>query len=99
MKCRMKRVASLFLALALCAGMTMNVGAVTVQEAENKADELEGKKDRLRQRRKISREKLKGIVADMEETQKKLTEKKRRSNRLKMNLFRLRLMRMISMRE
>ena len=37
MKCRMKRVASLFLALALCAGMTMNVGAVTVQEAENKA--------------------------------------------------------------
>lgn len=34
MKCRMKRVASLFLALALCAGMTMNVGAVTVQEAE-----------------------------------------------------------------
>lgn len=44
MKCRMKRVASLFLALALCAGMTMNVGAVTVQEAENKADELEGKK-------------------------------------------------------
>ena len=55
MKCRMKRVASLFLALALCAGMTMNVGAVTVQEAENKADELEGKKDRLRQRRKISR--------------------------------------------
>ena len=41
MKCRMKRVASLFLALALCAGMTMNVGAVTVQEAENKADELE----------------------------------------------------------
>ncbi len=56
MKCRMKRVASLFLALALCAGMTMNVGAVTVQEAENKADELEGKKkNRLRQRRKISR--------------------------------------------
>lgn len=98
MKCRMKRVASLFLALALCAGMTMNVGAVTVQEAENKADELEGKKNRLRQRRKISR-KIKGIVADMEETQKKLTEKKRRSNRLKMNLFRLRLMRMISMRE
>ena len=45
MKCRMKRVASLFLALALCAGMTMNVGAVTVQEAENKADELEGKKE------------------------------------------------------
>ena len=46
MKCRMKRVASLFLALALCAGMTMNVGAVTVQEAENKADELEGRGER-----------------------------------------------------
>ena len=101
MKCRMKRVASLFLALALCAGMTMNVGAVTVQEAENKADELEGKKkEQAEAEAKDLTEKLKGIVADMEETQKKLTEKKkRRSNRLKMNLFRLRLMRMISMRE
>ena len=95
MKCRMKRVASLFLALALCAGMTMNVGAVTVQEAENKADELEGKKEQAEAEAKDLTEKLKGIVADMEETQKK----KRRSNRLKMNLFRLRLMRMISMRE
>ena len=94
MKCRMKRVASLFLALALCAGMTMNVGAVTVQEAENKADELEGKKEQAEAEAKDLTEKLKGIVADMEETQKK-----RRSNRLKMNLFRLRLMRMISMRE
>ena len=92
MKCRMKRVASLFLALALCAGMTMNVGAVTVQEAENKADELEGKKEQAEAEAKDLTEKLKGIVADMEE-------KKRRSNRLKMNLFRLRLMRMISMRE
>ncbi len=52
MKCRMKRVASLFLALALCAGMTMNVGAVTVQEAENKADELEGKKEQAEAERK-----------------------------------------------
>ena len=99
MKCRMKRVASLFLALALCAGMTMNVGAVTVQEAENKADELEGKKEQAEAEAKDLTEKLKGISCDMEETQKKLTEKKRRSNRLKMNLFRLRLMRMISMRE
>ena len=55
MKCRMKRVASLFLALALCVGMTMNVGAVTVQEAENKADELEGKKEQAEAGRKISR--------------------------------------------
>ena len=75
MKCRMKRVASLFLALALCAGMTMNVGAVTVQEAENKADELEGKKEQAEAEAKDLTEKLKGIVADMEETQKKLTEK------------------------
>ena len=44
MKCRMKRVASLFLALALCAGMTMNVGAVTVQEAENKRTSLKAKR-------------------------------------------------------
>ena len=72
MKCRMKRVASLFLALALCAGMTMNVGAVTVQEAENKADELEGKKEQAEAEAKDLTEKLKGIVADMEETQKKL---------------------------
>ena len=75
MKCRMKRAASLFLALALCAGMTMNVGAVTVQEAENKADELEGKKEQAEAEAKDLTEKLKGIVADMEETQKKLTEK------------------------
>lgn len=75
MKCRMKRVASLFLALALCAGMTMNVGAVTIQEAENKADELEGKKEQAEAEAKDLTEKLKGIVADMEETQKKLTEK------------------------
>ena len=74
MKCRMKRVASLFLALALCAGMTMNVGAVTVQEAENKADELEGKKEQAEAEAKDLTEKLKGIVADMEETQKKLVE-------------------------
>ena len=69
MKCRMKRVASLFLALALCAGMTMNVGAVTVQEAENKADELEGKKEQAEAEAKDLTEKLKGIVADMEENE------------------------------
>ena len=56
MKCRMKRVASLFLALAaVCRNDDERKGRVTVQEAENKADELEGKKNRLRQRRKISR--------------------------------------------
>ena len=53
----------------------MNVGAVTVQEAENKADELEGKKEQAEAEAKDLTEKLKGIVADMEETQKKLTEK------------------------
>ena len=44
MKCRMKRVASLFLALALCAGMTMNVGLLPFRKRKIKADELEGKK-------------------------------------------------------
>ena len=80
MKCRMKRVASLFLALALCAGMTMNVGAVTVQEAENKADELEGKKEQAEAEAKDLTEKLKGISCRYGRNAEE-TDRKRRGDR------------------
>lgn len=75
MKRRMKRIAGVLLAFALCVGTTMHAGAVTIDEAEKKADELEEKKEDAESEKEELVTKLNDIIADMNETQEKLTDK------------------------
>lgn len=75
MKRRMKRLVGIFLAVAMCAGMTINAGAVTIDEAEEKADELEQQKESAQAEKEKLTAQLNSIIDDMNETQEKLTAK------------------------
>lgn len=80
MKKRMKRVVGIILAFVMCAGMTLNAGAVTIDEAEDKADELEQQKESAEAEKEKLISQLNGIIDDMNETQEKLTVKEEEIN-------------------
>ena len=75
MKRRMKRLVGIFLAVTMCSGMTINAGAVTIDEAEEKADELEQQKESAQAEKEKLTAQLNSIIDDMNETQEKLTAK------------------------
>ena len=75
MKGRMKKIASLVLAFVLCAGSALNVGAVTIDEAEKKADKLESEKKAAEAEKKALAEKLNKIIEKMNQTEDELTQK------------------------
>ena len=71
----MKRIAGVLLAFVLCAGTTMHAGAVTIDEAEHTSNTLEYNKDASEPEKEQLVAKLNDIIADMNETQEKLTDK------------------------
>ena len=75
MKKQKRRIVAGFLVLVMCAGMSLNAGAVTMDEAEKKADELEQQKESAEAEKEKLTNRLNGIIADMNETQEKLTAK------------------------
>ena len=75
MKGRMKKIASLVLAFVLCAGSVLNVGAVTIDEAEKKADKLESEKKAAEAEKKALAEKLNKIIKQRNQTEEELTQK------------------------
>ena len=75
MKKRMRRLTGLLMAFAVVLCMPLTAGAVTIDEAEQKADELEQQKEAAQAERDSLSEQLDGIIADMNATQEKLTSK------------------------
>lgn len=75
MKRRMRRISSAVLAFVLCVGAPLNAKAVTIDEAEKKAEELEQKKEAAEAEKSSLAAKLDGIIADMNQTQKDLEAK------------------------
>ena len=75
MKKRMRRLTGLLMAFAVILCMPLTAGAVTIDEAEQKADELEQQKEAAQAERDSLSEQLDGIIADMNATQEKLTSK------------------------
>ena len=70
-----RRIVGGFLVLVMCAGMSLNAGAVTIDEAEKKADQLEQQKESAEAEKQKLTTRLNGIIDDMNETQEKLTAK------------------------
>lgn len=75
MKKQKRRIVGMLLVLVMCAGMSLNAGAVTIDEAEKKADELEQQKESAEAEKQKLTTRLNGIIADMNETQEKLAAK------------------------
>lgn len=75
MKKQKRRIVGGFLVLVMCAGMSLNAGAVTIDEAEKKADQLEQQKESAEAEKQKLTTRLNGIIDDMNETQEKLTAK------------------------
>lgn len=75
MKERGKRLTGLLIAGLLTAGLACNVNAVTMNDAQQKADELEEQKKAAEEEKKSLAEKLKTILEDVKDTQEKLTAK------------------------
>ena len=76
MKKRMRKLWGILMALTLTAGLAFNVNAVTLNDAQQKADELEGQKDAAEEEQASLSERLDAIIKNMEDTQEKLEEKK-----------------------
>ena len=76
MKTRTRKLAGLLMAVTLTAGMAYNVNAVTLNEAQQKADELEEQKNAAEAEQASLAEKLETILADVQDTQEKLEDKK-----------------------
>lgn len=75
MKGRMKKIASLVLAIVLSTGSALNVGAVTIDEAEKKADKLESEKKAAEAEKEALAEKLNKIIKTMNQTEEELSQK------------------------
>lgn len=75
MKKQKRRIVGGFFVLVMCAGMSLNAGAVTIDEAEKKADQLEQQKESAEAEKQKLTTRLNGIIDDMNETQEKLTAK------------------------
>ena len=75
MKRRMRRLAGVLLTLTLVTGLACSAGAVTIDEAEKKADELEEQKKAAVEDKASLEEKLTSIIQQADETKQKLEEK------------------------
>ena len=75
MKIRMRRLAAVLMSLTLVTGLAYSAGAVTLDEAEKKADELEEQKKAAEEEKASLEEKLTAIIQQADETKKKLEEK------------------------
>ena len=75
MKRKTKRIISGAVALTMSMGMTVNVQATTIEEAQKKADQLQSQKNSTEAEKNSLTEQLSGIVEDMEKAQEKLTAK------------------------
>lgn len=76
MKRRMRKLWGLLMAFTLTAGLAYNVNAVTLNDAQQKADELEDQKDAAEAEKASLAEKLDTIIKNMEDTKTKLDAKK-----------------------
>ena len=76
MKKRMRKLWGLLMAFTLTAGLAYNVNAVTLNDAQQKADELEDQKDAAEAEKASLAEKLDTIIKNMEDTKTKLDAKK-----------------------
>lgn len=76
MKKRMRKLWGLLMALTLTAGLAFNVNAVTLNDAQQKADELEDQKDAAEKEQETLSERLDSIIKNMEDTKAKLEDKK-----------------------
>ena len=76
MKKRMRRLGGLAMAAVLTAGLALNVNAVTLDDVQQKADELEDQKDAAEAEKASLAEKLDSIIKNMEDTKAKLDAKK-----------------------
>lgn len=70
-----KSILSTVLVLALSLGMVMNVHAVTIDEAQNKADELEDQKSAAESQKQELSEQLNAIIKEMETAKENLSKK------------------------
>ena len=70
-----KSILSMLLVLTLSLGMAMNVQAVTVDEAQKKADELNNKKSTAEAEKQSLAQELETIIKEMEAAKEKLTKK------------------------
>ena len=75
MKRRKKSMLSTLLVLILSMGMVLNVQAVTIDEAQKKADELENQKSTAESEKNSLAEQLNSIAKEMEEIQNKIEKK------------------------
>lgn len=75
MKKRTKRLAGMLLTVVMSMGMVCNANALTMEEAEQKADELEEQKEAAEAENASLSQQLENIIADMNETQNQLTAK------------------------
>ena len=76
MKRRMRRLGGLAMAAVLTAGLALNVNAVTLNDAQQKADELEDQKDAAEAEKASLAEQPDSIIKNMEDTKAKLDAKK-----------------------
>lgn len=72
-----RSIISVVLVLVLCAGMGMTANAVTVDEAQKKADDLASKKKAAEAEQNSLKTQLNDIVADMQDAQDKLDKKQK----------------------
>ena len=65
------------LVLTMSLGMAWNVNATTIQDAQQKADELEEQKNAAEAEKDSLKSQLNEIIADMEKTQKRMDKKEK----------------------
>ena len=79
MKRRMRKLAGLFLTLAMVLGLAFNVSATTsedISDAQQKADDLEEQKNAAEAKKDTLAGQLETILADIKDTEAKLEDKK-----------------------
>lgn len=91
MKGQMKRLAGICLACMMTVGMAVNTGAVTIDEAEQRADELEEEKAAAESEKQSLAQKLDAIISDMTETKEKLIEKEAEVEKVENELVQARI--------
>ena len=72
---RKRSIISGVLVFVMSVGMVMNVNATTIEDAQKKAEELEGQKSAAEAEKNSLTTQLNDIVEDMNETQSKMTKK------------------------
>lgn len=75
MRIRMRRLTAVLMSVLLMTGAAYTAGAVTLDEAEKRADELEDQKKAAEEEQKSLESRLSELIQQAEETQNKLAEK------------------------